>query len=41
MTALYIILGILLLLFLLSLLRIGIRAELGEETRLKMGLKWL
>ena len=34
MTALYIILGILLLLFLLSLLRIGIRAELGEETRL-------
>ena len=34
MTALYIILGILLVLFLLSLLRIGIRAELGEETRL-------
>lgn len=33
MTALYIILGILLVLFLLSLLRIGIRAELGEVTK--------
>lgn len=33
MTALYIILGILLVLFLLSLLRIGIHAELGEVTR--------